>query len=156
MSLEKLPPQRRPLASAADAAERLAQIVDAAERAAAGVIDDAEEQAHRRVTDAQARADRIVAERLRSLADELDPPGERDAGESSRTRTPHLKPVEPAPPQDEEPPAPGRSGSPAARLLATQMAVSGSSREEIEARLRGGFDIQDTSEILDAILGPEE
>ncbi len=47
-------------------------------------------------------------------------------------------------------------GTPAgARLLATQMAVSGSSREEIEARLRDGFEIEDTASILDAILGPE-
>ena len=36
------------------------------------------------------------------------------------------------------------------------MAVSGASREEIEQRLRSGFEIEDTSEILDAILGPEE
>jgi hypothetical protein len=42
-----------------------------------------------------------------------------------------------------------------ARLLATQMAVSGSSREEIEARLRSGFAIADATAILDAILGPE-
>jgi vacuolar-type H+-ATPase subunit H len=42
-----------------------------------------------------------------------------------------------------------------ARLLATQMAVSGSSRAEIEARLRNGFAINDTRAILDAILGPE-
>lgn len=48
------------------------------------------------------------------------------------------------------------AGSPAgARLLATQMAVSGSSREEIAARLRSGFAIADTTAILDAILGPE-
>ncbi len=48
------------------------------------------------------------------------------------------------------------NGSPAgARLLATQMAVSGSSRAEIEARLRNGFKIADTRGILDAILGPE-
>jgi vacuolar-type H+-ATPase subunit H len=48
------------------------------------------------------------------------------------------------------------NGSPAgARLLATQMAVSGSSRTEIEARLRNGFEIADTRAILDAILGPE-
>jgi vacuolar-type H+-ATPase subunit H len=47
-------------------------------------------------------------------------------------------------------------GTPAgARLLATQMAVSGSSRAEIEARLRDGFKITDTRPILDAILGPE-
>jgi vacuolar-type H+-ATPase subunit H len=42
-----------------------------------------------------------------------------------------------------------------ARLLATQMAVSGSSRLEIEERLRTGFAIKDTGAILDAILGPE-
>lgn len=43
-----------------------------------------------------------------------------------------------------------------ARLLATQMAVSGSSREEIASRLRNGFEIEDTDPILDAILGPED
>jgi len=43
-----------------------------------------------------------------------------------------------------------------ARLLATQLAVSGSSREEIDRRLRSGFELDDTSAILDAILGPEE
>lgn len=42
-----------------------------------------------------------------------------------------------------------------ARLLATQMAVAGSSRAEIEERLRSGFATQDTGAILDAILGPE-
>jgi hypothetical protein len=35
------------------------------------------------------------------------------------------------------------------------MAVSGSSRTEIEARLRNGFAIADTQAIIDAILGPE-
>jgi vacuolar-type H+-ATPase subunit H len=51
---------------------------------------------------------------------------------------------------------PASNGTPAgARLLATQMAVSGSSREEIEQRLRSGFEISDTTAILDAILGPE-
>ena len=51
---------------------------------------------------------------------------------------------------------PESNGTPAgARLLATQMAVSGSSREEIEERLRNGFAIVDPRSILDAILGPE-
>jgi PAB1-binding protein PBP1 len=49
-----------------------------------------------------------------------------------------------------------RSDSAGARLLATQMAISGSSREEIERRLRSGFEIEDADAILDAILGPEE
>jgi hypothetical protein len=130
----------------------LAKIVDAAERAAAGVIDDAERDAQQHLDEARDRADRIVAERLRELADQLDPPG---AGER---RTGHLKPVEsPAEEEREDPEelAPRRSGSAGARLLATQMAVSGADRKEIDARLRNGFDIEDTNEILDAILGPE-
>ncbi len=153
MSAKKRSRDKQPPASAADAAQRLARIVDAAERAAAGVIDDAEAQAQRNLEEARGRADRLVAERLRELADELDPPrsGERLTG--------HLKPVESVELEDEEPApeplAPRRNGSAGARLLATQMAVSGASREEIEQRLRSGFEIDDTSEILDAILGPE-
>jgi hypothetical protein len=50
----------------------------------------------------------------------------------------------------------GGGSAAGARLLATQMAVSGSSREEIAARLRNGFEIEDTASILDAILGPED
>jgi hypothetical protein len=49
---------------------------------------------------------------------------------------------------------PSRSDATGARLLATQMAVSGSSREEIEDRLRSRFQVEDTNAILDAILGP--
>ncbi|HEY8809595.1 MAG TPA: hypothetical protein VIM28_06200 [Solirubrobacterales bacterium] len=150
MSTEKFPPKRRPPASAADAAQRLATIVDAAEQAAASVIDDAERQAQQHLDEARDRADRLVADRLRELADELDPPS------SEERRSGHLKPVESPVDDDEvEPLAPRRSGSAGARLLATQMAVSGADREEIEARLRSGFDIEDTGEILDAILGPE-
>jgi hypothetical protein len=144
--MSKRPSEPRALTSGT--AERLAAIVEAAEQAAAKVIDDAEEQARRQLSEAGARADRIVAERLRALADELDPPA------SAGSREPHLRPVA-AVPQPEAPIGP-RSGSAGARLLATQMAVSGSSREEIAERLHGSFDIADTSEILDAILGPEE
>jgi cell division septum initiation protein DivIVA len=49
-----------------------------------------------------------------------------------------------------------RSDAAGARLLATQMAISGSSREEIAHRLRSGFEIEDADAILDAILGREE
>jgi cell division septum initiation protein DivIVA len=66
---------------------------------------------------------------------------------------------EPASRPEEEPVSPpeGRSSDPAgARLLATQLAVQGSSREEIDQRLRNGFEIEDTDAILDAILGPED
>ncbi len=155
MSAEKSQSGGRPPSSAADAAQRLATIVDAAERAAASVIDDAERQAQQHLEEARERADRMVAERLRELADELDPP----AAEERRGN--HLKPVaaisdDGEDGEDGEPFAPRRSGSAGARLLATQMAVSGADRSEIEARLRQGFDLEDTGEILDAILGPED
>ncbi len=150
MSARKQQPEGRPPASAAGAAARLAEIVEAAEQAATKVIDDAEQEARRRLEEAGERADRIVAERLRELADRLDPPAVEDE-DAPPVR--HLEPVEPPAEADEA--RPRRSGSAGARLLATQMAVSGAGREEIEERLRSGFDVEDTAEILDAILGPE-
>jgi hypothetical protein len=92
---------------------------------------------------------------------EPEPVPDRDLG-APRASEPEPEPAmkgdaEPVTPQnfDAEPPA--SIGTPAgARLLATQMAVSGSSREEIETRLRVGFAIDDTRPILDAILGPEK
>jgi hypothetical protein len=160
MSSEKLPRDGRRLHSAADAAERLAAIVEAAEKAASAVIDEAEEQARQHVDEARERADRVVAERLRELADELDPAGRgdeegcRDPGPAEPRRR-RLRPVRPAPEPD-QPAGARRSASAGARLLATQMAISGASREEIEERLRHGFEIEDAGEILEAILGPEE
>ena len=145
-SKKKLKTEPRLLATSA--AERIATIIEAAEQAAAGVIDDAEEQARRHIEEAKAEADRIAAERLRAIADELDSPA--SAAERPERR---LRPVEELGSELDSSPRPDSTG---ARLLATQMAVSGSSREEIEARLRSGFEVEDASEILDAILGPEE
>jgi hypothetical protein len=149
MSAEQLPPP------SSRAAERLAVIVDAAERAALSVIDDAEQEAERYLEEARSRADRIVAEQLREAADRLESQGVAAAGSQLRAVEPE---PEPEAADDGKPTvsAGGGGGSAAARLLATQMAVSGSPRKEIEARLRNGFEIEDTSEILDAILGPEE
>jgi hypothetical protein len=178
---------------AADTAERLAAIVEAAERAAVTVIDDAEAQARRRLEQAQVEADRLVADRLASLSELTDSLVAQAAAirdqskqllatlaEAKRriaaeggpeiaavetpvepARTPHLSAVEPVEGPAAVAPAElrpaGEEGTPAgARLLATQMAVSGSSREEIEVRLRNGFAIEDTASILDAILGPED
>ena len=166
MSTSKHPPEQRPPASSADAAERLARIVDAAELAAANVIDDAERQARQHLDEAMERANRIAAERLRELADELDPVGreeldparreELDPARREEQARAHLKPVQDEPESIEERRSQRQSSSAGARLLATQMAVSGADREEIEERLRTGFDIEDASGILDAILGPEE
>jgi hypothetical protein len=179
-------------------AERLEAIVEAAERAAEGVIDDAEAQARRYLQESREQAERESSGRVEALsgltASLLEEAGalrrqaerlqatleeaKRRLEEGSLTEAPeapdegqehppaqiskvtHLTPVAP-PTADAEAVAldPGStSGNNAAgaRLLATQMAVSGSSREEIAHRLRSGFDIEDASGILDAILGPED
>jgi hypothetical protein len=149
MASKKKPTQKKPPPPEDKVTERLAEIVDAAERTALGVIDDAEREARRYLDAARARADRIVAERLREEADRLE-------GQGSDNVEPLLRPVEPAPPAPEVDASAPNGGSAAARLLATQLAVSGSSRPEIEMRLRQRFEIEDTGEILDAILGPEE
>jgi hypothetical protein len=181
----------------ASTAQRLESIVEAAERAAAGVIDDAEAQARRYLTQARAEADRITDRRMEDLTHMIDVLLDK-AGSLQREaermqtlleeakfrvkpeqpegeRSPDAAPAEVAPPPEEpglprsaprlravthpEQPAPAPEAAVAdaagARLLATQMAVSGSSREEIEQRLRNRFEIEDTKPILDAILGPE-
>jgi vacuolar-type H+-ATPase subunit H len=186
-------PAPQPLATGT--AERLAAIVEAAERAAVTVIDDAEEQARRRLEQAQAEADRLVADRLASLSDLTDSliaQAEAIRSQSERltfslqeakrrlgaedidlaatgsgepvqpSRPSHLTAVDPVEGPAASLPTELRAAggtantSAGARLLATQMAVSGNSREEIEAKLRNGFDIEDTASILDAILGPED
>ena len=125
-------------------------IVDAAEQAALKVIDDAEKEARRYLEEAKARADGMVAEMLRQVADTL----EAGAEPPERPQR-HLREVEPPSESEGVRVVEDRNGSAAARLLATQMAVSGNSRKEIEAKLRNAFEIEDTDEILDAILGPE-
>jgi len=176
-----------------DTAERLEAIVEAAERAAQGVIDDAEAQARRYLAQARVEAERQTGDRLAELSELIDVllgqaitlqrDADRlqvtlevardrllDAGEEGDQRenveTPRIEPaaprlravdepgVRPEPGDPEPVPAP-RSDPAGARLLATQLAVSGSSREEIAERLRNGFEIEDTDAILDAILGPE-
>ena len=193
------PPGPPPLTGST--AERLAAIVEAAERAAVTVIDDAEKQAQRQLEQARTEADRLLEERIGSLAELTDSlvaqaeairaqseqllgslaeakrqlaaeDGDEVAIASSGPRPvrgSHLSAVAPV----EAEPAPGpqplvveRRGAVSpdadtgtaagARLLATQMAVSGNSREEIEQRLRNDFEIEDTASILDAILGTEE
>jgi hypothetical protein len=231
-SEDAIPPLRESVSSAG---ERIQVIIEAAEKAAAGIIEDADAQAHRYIEASRERADVLADERVRVMSDltdtlirqaemvkrqsdellaaldsarnelatrigqELSPGGERGAGqppqgEPGESRVPHLQPVEsgrpglqavgppggpqpgpqsapeppppPAPQQGSPPPPPpppqpagqpaagGATASDGARLLAAQMAVAGSSRQEIEARLRAEFGIEDATPILDGILGP--
>lgn len=169
-----------------DTAERLEAIVEAAERAAEGVIDDAETQARRYLAQVRTEAERMAEGRYSGLAElvetllaqatslrqeaerlqaTLEEARARIGGDAGQPLAEAQQPVEPeAPRLRAVDPAPTsqakaeeqRADAPGARLLATQMAVSGSSREEIAERLRNGFEIEDTDAILDAILGPEE
>jgi vacuolar-type H+-ATPase subunit H len=174
------------LAEIVAAAEQAArQVIDEAEAEARSRLSDADEEADRIVAerlagltelaeeiDAQAEALRRQAEALqRAVAAakaELGgvespigptPMGRRQADPDRHPAPEADKPLGPAlsivgAPEEAESAA---NGTPAgARLLATQMAVSGASRDEIEERLRDGFEISDAGAILDAILGPEQ
>jgi vacuolar-type H+-ATPase subunit H len=228
------PPLRESVSSAG---ERIQVIIEAAEKAAAGIIEDADAQARRYIDTSRQRADVLADERVRVMSDLTDtlirqaemvrrqsdellgaldsargelasrigqelssatpppagvpPAPTQDQPPAQAPRVPHLQPVEserpdlqavepaaapePTPPQEQPaespPPAPQETApasppppsgaqsaaaipSDGARLLAAQMAVAGSSREEIETRLRDEFGIQDAGPILDGILGP--
>lgn len=209
--------------SVASSSQRIELIIEAAERAAAGIIADAEAQARSYLEQSRARADQIATERsagLSELADSLmaraesvkeqsadliealeaaraqiaarlsedvsmppladteaagegaesagaaapaadatpDPEpesetvvSEPESAESEPEPAAETQPAAPAPPAPSRPAGPPSAG---ARLLATQMAVAGSSREEIASRLENEFGIADPDEMLDGILGP--
>lgn len=161
-----------------EAAERAAEsVIDDAEAQAHRYLAETRERADREATPLlsglgemtdslleEATALRRQAERLQATLEEAKeriaidggPRRAEDTGQAERQerpRAPRLRAVE-----EESSPEDGdrRTDAAGARLLATQMAVAGSSREEIELRLRNGFEIEDSAAILDAILGPED
>ncbi len=98
-----------------------------------------------------------------SEAEEPSTPAEGPTAEEEKGEPEPPSPAEPdfspqaplsAPPPPTSRPA-GAPPSDGARLLATQMAVAGSSRAEIESRLQNEFGIWDAGPMLDAILGRE-
>jgi len=145
----------------AQARRYLAQAQAEAERMGAGRVDQLGKMVDTLL--AQAVSLREEAERLQATleaargqlaGDPGDPPAAPEREE--RHETPRLRAVEPEPAPPPRAPETRRPDASGARLLATQLAVSGSSREEIAEKLRNGFEIEDTDAILDAILGPEE
>jgi hypothetical protein len=153
----------------AQARRYLAQARAEADRMAVGRVDELGNLIETLL--GQAISLRREAERLQTTLEEAReriepgaaPPAEAPrrpelAAEQEPEETPRLRavPVEDAPDPTPAQPPERSSDAPGARLLATQMAVSGSSREEIAERLRNGFEIEDADAILDAILGPEE
>jgi len=99
--------------------------------------------------------DRFLDEREEGEQKEAELPSIERPAAAPRLRAVDEPEIRPEPVADPEPAPAPRSDPAGARLLATQLAVSGSSREEIAERLRIGFEIEDTDAILDAILGPE-
>ena len=83
-----------------------------------------------------------------------EPPTPTEEAGGTRPQLSHLKPVSPPRQGGTRPQQLPRSVG--TRLLVTQMAISGSSRGEIEARLRNELGVKDTSQVVDAILGPED
>lgn len=165
------------LASIVEAAEQAAvAVIDDAEKQGRARLEEARAEADRIVADrldslseltdsliAQAEAITSQSDRLLSSLEEAKRRLNAERKEPEEpSRGSHLSAVaaveEPAAAEstNSRPPAAQGGASAGARLLATQMAVSGSSREEIESRLRSGFEIEDTGSILDAILGPED
>ena len=200
---------------------RVESVLDAAERAAAGIREDAQEWASRYLDESRRKADELASERIKEIStltdtlisraravaqqsDELlsalDDAGRRmmdnsrparwvPRGSSDAPHPPQPAPSEPSPPAQAPPPPadqgrapcpppapsppptqverppherapapqpvePARSSgrvSEGARMLATQMAVAGSTRDEISWRLREEFGIQDASAILDEV-----
>jgi hypothetical protein len=149
--------------------QRVESALQAAERAAARIRDDAQQWARSYKEESRKQADEQTSERVRELseltdnmmlrvraaaeqADELisslEEMGRRlISSEWRSSRIP--EPVSPArsrPVHNDD-----HSVSAGARLLATQMAAAGGSRDEVAARLREEFGIQDPSAILDEI-----
>lgn len=164
----------------ASISSRIQSLIEAAEQAAAGIREDAEEAARTYLEESRRRADTLASERVREISqltdnlvsraravaqqsDELisalDEAGRRVLGDKPAQAPPPSAPAEPAPlPASAAPPFPSSPSaadsvtvSEGARLLATQMAVAKSSREEISRRLREEFGIQDSTAILNEI-----
>lgn len=165
-----------------EAAERAAEgVIDDAEKQARRYLSQARAEADRRsegpVAELSGLIDTLLgqaislrreAERLQATLEAararidgeepLPAPPREERVEAPRLRAVDTEEAPVAEPQVVDPspePESRRSDAAGARLLATQMAVSGSSREEIAERLRNGFEIEDADAILDAILGPE-
>lgn len=156
---------RRRIASVSATTEALIGQVEEIQRRCDRLIDSLEEvrtgldseagngRRNRRSTD-RPHTESAPSERMPSDR----PPTEQLPADRPPSRGTHLSAVAPltGPEPLRSQSHPVRESPAGARLLATQMAVSGSSREEIASRLRNGFEIEDTDAILDAILGPED
>jgi hypothetical protein len=162
-----------------EATQRIESIVDAAERVAEEIKAEATTEAEAYLSARRAEADRLVARRSSEIADLVSRVVERAEqlqGEAEailqelRAATPTVPRPDAGPPQEPRlkprpstgmgakasPGGPSPSEVPEEALLrATQMAVAGHERTEIERVLIAEFAVDDVQGVLDEILGPD-
>jgi hypothetical protein len=109
----------------------------------------------------QALADELLSPRGPAVADALAGTGPEAPPETPAEARPEPEPeagepasVSPLRPAEEPPaPEPSTGDLDAARLAAIQMAVAGSTRDEVQAHLRERFGLEDVTAILDDVFG---
>jgi DivIVA domain-containing protein len=137
-------------AAQAEAREHVAHVTDAADR-----LRERIEQMERDVT--QLVLDlRTGAERLRGDLDDLQA-GTDELSDARREESPQAAAPEPEAHAEPEPAAPSAGGAPkngdtaAARIVALDMAFSGTPREEIDRYLAENYDVPDRAALLDEV-----
>lgn len=161
------PPRPESLAGAAS--DRVRVIVEAAERSAAELGQEAEEERGRILDASHREANQHLERVVESTASLLGRVAllEKELGDlldfvrSSATRlTGELKALEgavdefrnsPPPPDPEIAPVPSPPGDEGARLIALNMALSGTPREETERYLAENFEAMDVNSLLDDV-----
>ena len=146
-----------------EAAKRIQMIIETAEAAADGIIAEAEAEAERYVDQVRSKSDLEAADHahaMAALSRSLIAQAEVLSRESERLlRMIDSIDLEALPPVTAEvktlpslAPEPDPF-SPGARLLATQMAVAGASRDEVHDRLSNEFGVADLEPLLDYVFG---
>jgi hypothetical protein len=156
----------------ANVGERVQEILDAAERIAADIRAEAEAAADRHLRERRQEAERAVEQGVREFTNLTQSLSVRvetlqreasalvEALEQARrslvgfAQGVEQRPDAPTPEPPTDTPPPERIPE-QATLRATQMAVAGVERTEIEVMLRTEFGVEDPAAVIDRMLGPE-
>ena len=171
------PPERK--SAAAAAADRVRAVLEAAEQSAAELRAEAAEEIEGQLARAQAVAERLsgradeIEKALQNLADslreelshlkadleELRAVKEGIGARAEEPAAPLTEPVataaaapkEEAAPEEAAPAAPAGAGPEGARVIALNMALNGSAREETARYLSENFELDDPEGLLDEV-----
>ena len=167
---------REKQSSAAAAAERVRAVLEAAEQSASDLRAEAAEEIEGQLAKAQAVAERLSAraeeiersleqladrvrnelsalradlEELRAVGEGMASAREEAAEATEAAATP--APAAPAPEEAAPAPKPAPAGQEGARVIALNMALNGSSREETAHYLSENFELEDPEALLDEV-----